>query len=127
MDDFGDEEADMMPMGGFGRGRIMNKGFGRAAAAMTPMGAPRPNAYHENSAPIQDSAVEPPVQNSDSLDSENTSEEEFNSELDFMLNIPANTRTYSHQLRENYEHHWTRVDFTQTILFESSQNLTYSN
>jgi hypothetical protein len=43
-----------------------------------------------------------------------------------MLNIPSNSRTYSHQLREHYDKFMTRVDFTQTILFESAQNLTSS-
>jgi len=42
------------------------------------------------------------------------------------LGIPSNTRDYSHQLRANYDKFTTRVDFTQTILFESAQNLTSS-
>lgn len=41
-----------------------------------------------------------------------------------MLNIPKNSRAYSHPLRDGYNQFGPRVDFTQTVYFESAKELS---
>ena len=50
----------------------------------------------------------------------------FEGDMDFMQDIPQNTRRYSHMLRDRYNRFDPRVDFTQTLLFESAKELVQS-
>jgi len=49
----------------------------------------------------------------------------FQGEADFMANVKPNTRNWSHKIRRDFNK-FDRIDFTQTLLFNSAKELEFT-
>ena len=56
-------------------------------------------------------------------DKESTDEEEDLDQTDFMKKIKTNSRFYAHQRRSGWDKFGPRIDFTQTLFFESAKTM----
>jgi len=70
---------------------------------------------------MEEAADDAPAEGEDaSEEAQDADAESDEVETDFMQDIPENTRSYSHELREGWSKFSDRIDFTQTVLFVSS-------